>query len=550
MLLGLLALLVYAPASFWGAPHATAPDRVDAWGVDDETPLGPLAEIENIRNPKPDRNLGYPLFYSFTVAAAYTPYMGARYLAGDLRPPSGTYPFGLQDPVTSLRRLSNIAHLVTVLFAVLCVLSAFAIGALAWDHRTGVLNALLVLTLFPMFYYGRTGNVDVPSVALIGLGVAAFALCLRDGFTAPNAAWLGVFTGLALATKESTAGAFVLLPWVLLAGVRFDRLEAAPVASRVRATLSGLVATVLALGVGSGLFIEPSRYVAHLRFLTGRLDQVATDASYVIETFPYTLGGSIALATRQWSYLVDTMTLPGVVLAVSGAAVLLVSERRRWPLLLPVLGYANYMFWTARVAHLRYQLPTAFLLTPFAARLVVLGWRRRSTWVRGPVGVLFAAAIGLGALRGLDLTHAMLRDARYEAGAWLAARTEPGDLIEHFGHPQKLPPLKAGVRTELATPYLGIFRPTDRSEARTEQILQDWETRRPRFVLVSPDLTSVAAGGPFNISMPPSLYARMVQGETPYALVETFETPPLLPWIHRPALDYPSVSPPVRIFAR
>ena len=549
LLLGAVSFACYFPASWWGAPHATASDRADSWAVDDETPLGPLAEIDNIRNPKPDRRLGYPLLYSFTVAAAYAPYLGARYLDGDLRPPSGVYPFGLQDPPTTLRRLSNIAHLVTVLFAVGCVLGAFSIGTLAWDRDTGLLTALLTLTLFPMFYYGRTGNVDVPVLMFIAWGTAAFAQCLRDGFTVRNAAWLGTFTGLALATKESAAGVFVLLPLVLLAGVRLERGEREPFSARVKPALAGLVATFLALGATSGLFIEPGRYFDHLRFLSGQLDRVAVDVSYVVETFPYSFDGSVAFAVRQWEFLVDTMTLPGVLLALAGLAVVLARERRYWPMILPVLGYANYMFWTARVAHLRYLLPTALLLTPFAARAVIVGWRSGSPPRRAGVGVLAVAALGLGGLRGLDLTHSMLNDSRHAAADWLAERTQAGDLIEHFGHPQKLPHLEEGVRTAQATPYLGIFRPTDRSEATTAQILNGWAQRRPKFVLVSPDLTSASAGGPYNISMPPSLYERMLNGETPYTLVRTFDTAPLLPWVRRPPLDYPTVSPTVRVFA-
>ena len=116
--LGILALALYLPGFWWGAPRATAPDRKHSWGVDDETPLGPLAEIHNIIQPKGDRNLGYPLMYSFTVAAAYMPYLVCLWLTGKFTEVSGAYPFGLADPVGALKMLTWIAHLISALMAV------------------------------------------------------------------------------------------------------------------------------------------------------------------------------------------------------------------------------------------------------------------------------------------------------------------------------------------------------------------------------------------------------------------------------------------------
>jgi len=60
VLLVILALALYLPGFWWGAPHATAPDRAHSWGVDAPVPLGPLAEIHNIIQPMPDGNVDLP----------------------------------------------------------------------------------------------------------------------------------------------------------------------------------------------------------------------------------------------------------------------------------------------------------------------------------------------------------------------------------------------------------------------------------------------------------------------------------------------------------
>jgi hypothetical protein len=55
---------------------------------------------------------------------------------------------------------------------------------------------------------------------------------------------------------------------------------------------------------------------------------------------------------------------------------------------------------------------------------------------------------------------------------------------------------------------------------------------------------------PHNITCPPEIYRGLLEGTLGYQLAAQFEPPPLLPWVRRPRLDYPSVNPPVRIFSR
>lgn len=535
----LAAFLVYAPAFWWGAPHAVGPSAVDSWGVDVETPLGPLAEIHNIIEPKPDRNLGYPLFYSFLTAAAYSPYMAWLVATGGLRDPGGTYPFGFQDPVTALRNLSWIAHLVTVLLAVVMAGALFVAARVRWDRATGFVAAALGGLAYPMVYYARTGNVDGAMLALTALTVAAYAHCLVHGFTVRGAVWLGVFAGLALATKEAALGALLAMPLGLLAAPRSTGRG-----GLVRPAAAGMVAALLALGIGSGFFVEPSRYIAHLQFLTGRLGELASGQSLPI-TFDRSLQGSAAMLLAMGERLVEAMTLPGLVLAIAGAAWLVHQRRPGLALLLPAVSYAAYMFFVLRAVQLRYVLPFAVLLCFAASPLVVAGWRARRPALRAAVGLLAGVTLGLQLLRAADLTQAMLRDSRYEAGEWLRANLETGDGIAFFGPRQKLPPLPPGFEPTRAAPYFGMYAPPVADAA---TILAGWEESPPRFVIVVPDHTS--HGLEHSHTLPPDLYGRLLAGDAGYRLVHSARTPPLLPWVRRPPLDYPTVNPPIRIFER
>ena len=296
-----LALVLYLPGVWWGAPHATGPDRIKAWAVDDETPLGPLAELSNIANPRPDRNLGYPLLYSFLASAVYLPYLGYLYLTGRFRVPSGDYPFGLGDPVGTLWVLTVLAHLLTVLLSLGVILGAYRAAQAYWDRRTAIWSALFVMTAYPMFYYARTGNVDVPMLCFLALGYAILALILAQGVTIRRIALLGFAVGLALATKESALGVVIGMAIAALAAPRADGLARYDWrnARWWRTWGAGILAALVALGAGSGFFIEPSRYVAHLAFLTGRVEAAPGSGGTIPLAFPLTMQGHLSISDKS-----------------------------------------------------------------------------------------------------------------------------------------------------------------------------------------------------------------------------------------------------------
>ena len=95
-----------------------------------------------------------------------------------------------------------------------------------------------------------------------------------------------------------------------------------------------------------------------------------------------------------------------------------------------------------------------------------------------------------------------------------------------------------------------MFAVYDTSAARAEAILDEWNQRQPRLVLLIPDHTSRGRGDAYDATVPPALFRALESGEAPYRRVAFFHTRSLFPFVRRPPLDYPSVNPPVRIYAR
>lgn len=543
-----VALAAYAPGFWWGAPYATAADRANAWGVDDEPPMGPLAQLHDIISPKPTQNpnLGYPMLHPFMVIGAYTPYIGWLYATGGLDTPTEAFPHGFKDPVRALRVLAFIAHALSVLLAACIVVAAYEIGRTLFDERAGLWSAALVLTSYPMFYYGRTSNVDVPVLFFTVLAFIPFAKSIVSGVTVARGAWFGALAGLALAAKEPAFASFVGIPVaLLLLPSPKDGVAGWKSPATWRGAGVAVVAAIAAYALGSGMVIDPDRYAAHVAFVRERSGDLAAGAVAFMADYPRTTDGHLRLATRLLAHLRDAMTLPGLLLGAAGLIAAAWSARRAAWFSVTAITYMAILFWFARAAQLRYVMPAAFTISIFAgyAASRAQGLLPVTGRVAGAVAVL------IGLLQGIDLTHAMIRDSRYGAGAWLKRMARQGDHIEYFGSDQKNPPFERGVFSSRAFRYLGGNVQADTSATAVQEIVDGWRTRSPRFVILIPDHTS-RPGEPFAASCPPGIYRRLRDGSIGYTLAAQFERPALLPWIRRPALDYPVVNPPILIFER
>jgi hypothetical protein len=143
----------------------------------------------------------------------------------------------------------------------------------------------------------------------------------------------------------------------------------------------------------------------------------------------------------------------------------------------------------------------------------------------------------------------MINDSRYAAARWLTLRTQPGTTVEYFGESGELPPLAATVRTRRSIAYFGAMHKPHSGPDVTEEIVNGWRERRPELIILVPDHSS-PPGVPHNFTCPPEVFRGLIDGRFGYKLAGVFETPQLLTWVRRPALDYPSVNPPIHIFVR
>jgi hypothetical protein len=540
LLLCLLALALYLPGFTWGIPFATGPERIHAWGNDDAAPLAALAEMhDTFVVAPPNRNVAYPWFHYFLLGASCAPYLLYQRLTGGFTHPSAIFPFGFTDPSTALRHLSWIVRSWSIVLAVAAVLGAYYTAKHLWGRTAGFVSAIFTLLLFPMAYYAKLTNPDMPVLGWTSLTLAMFALCLRKGATVKRGAWFAAFLALAAATKDQSLGSFVFLVpvllWVHLRSGRPDHIRgwksiwAAPLATAA----SFFVVYVFA----SGIPVDPGRYQQHA---TKVLFAGTTRGLYL--RHPATFSGLMAQARDVAGYLVDVMSWPLLLVAVAGVVLALFKDRLSLTLLLSSAGFF-LMLLPVGMSRVHYSLPIALPLTAFAGYAVSEAIEAGRLWRLSAIAAT-AGIAGLLLLQTIDLTHDMLRDSRYEAGDWLDRYTKPGDRVMHFGFASKMPRLRTDV---------GQIRINQESEA-----LPSIEANHPEFIVIVPQdinehrlRVEWRKGLNSAISpLSPDLFSKLVDQSLGYTLVAKFETPRLMPWLNRPFLSYPTVNPPVQIFAR
>jgi hypothetical protein len=480
-----------------------------------------VAELYSVFvDSNPTYNPQYPLLHYFAQAVLIGPFILWSLLTGQLVQPSPEYPFGFGDPVTALAVMTMLGRTVNLLMAAGVVVISYLTGKMLWGNRTGWYAGLIVLLLFPMFYYSRTSNLDMGALFWTSIGFAVFARCLRTSLNARRACWLGILAGAAIGTKDATYASFASFALVLVP-LHFvkERRLGSTWGNTLKPLWIGFAASVVVYLFASGLVFDLDRYSRHLKFVS------TATAAFV---YPETLIGYLGLLRESAGHLLDALGLPVSVLSVVGVAVLLARRSSDLWLLLPALGIVVGTILPVHFVNFRYLLIVAYVGCLFAAFGLTQLMTSPMGTIRRLAGVALVAVLGWGLLRGADLTYQMTADSRYFVGEWLAPRLEAGDRIGHFGATPKLPPLPAGVVS-----------------VRSEQFctVSDWKAGDPpEFVLTIPQQHFEKT---HSWSFDDALFKGLTNGELGYREIVTYQTRSLFS-----KRVIPFVNPPTRVFVR
>jgi len=411
--LALTAFVVYASVITWGIPDRTPRERPDAWGTDEIAPGGLLEEIANtlyfksgVYNPK------YPLMGYIIQCSLAAPYYVA--VAGADTKKTRELPY--------FWWIGLLARLTTVALAAALVVVACRTYAVLFGGDGAWTAGLLVLLLPPMFYYGRTTNVDLPELAIGSVALWQFAIILRDGLTRRTAILIGLFSALGIATKDALYGA--LVPAGLFVAVTEWRR------SRRLVLLSAIVAAAT-YAVASGLLFNLDRYMQHLTFI--RYGSTRHGAFYYGTHDPIW-----RVSVNAMEQLRQAMSLPLLLAAAAGCVLCIRYKPRALYFALAAPALLVFSIWPARFVVYRFVIPMAYVLAIFAAYAL---------WKLPARRIALTAVVVWLTVQGADFSYQMRMDSRYIVRSFLEQNIRPGQTLGYYGtESNKLPFLNPAIQ--------------------------------------------------------------------------------------------------------
>ena len=491
----ILSLILFSSTIRWGLPDTVPRTLPFTWAPDELASSGLLQEIMNsLVSRSGTYNPQYPLFGYLVAGIPAVPYY---LMVGGLRSTR------LHDlPVA--RMICYLARATTILMAAGTVVVACRTAVVLWGASGAWIVGLLTMLYPPMFYYGRTCNVDVPALFWTALGLWQFAIALREGLNNRIVWILGITAALAIATKDTSYGA--LLP----VGVVIVWREWA---QHRRLVLKGSVIFFIAYALASGALINPDRYRQHLHFI--RYGSGQHFGFYYGSTTPYMQVMVLAARTIR-----ENLGWAVLILALIGLAVCARTHRKLLLWALPAAGVVIFTVLPVRFVLYRFTIITGYCLIGFAALAL---WRIMQ-WKPTAGLVALAAVSGWTLLVDADFTWQMWNDSRYEAGRWFSRNAHPGDRIGYYGVDyEKFP---------FTDPRIGLELGPSSVPA----------TNGPEFLIVFPYQSYETV---HEHNLPQETYDALRRGDSGYKQLLGIQTRALFP-----ATPGRFVNPPLKVFVR
>jgi len=427
----LIAILVVASLLLltgihWGLPVAVRPETTAPWGSDEVGPLEPLAEAYSLFTRSGVEFPYYPLFHYVVLAFCYAPYMIFLFLSGNLVP-APSYPYGLQDPVATLQVLVIIARTVSCLMAVGVVCLVYDLARMFWG-RAAALWAAAMTAVVPLFvYYGKVSNLDIPYLFWLLLATRHLARILFQSGGIRSYVLFGVFSSLAVCTKDQAIGYLALYPLLLVLfrfrGSRSHRMYRRLADSLLgREMIVGLGMAILTFALANNLLFGFDGFVRHI--------QLAWETASDYRAFPPDMAGQISLLAACLLHIKLNLG-PAILLVILGFAIC-VWEKNGMVLallLLPTVGHHAMILSRVGYAHPHFLIPTLVFLIVLGAKTVPF-FRRRSS--RLLIGLVAVASLCYGLAFSLDMDYCLLKDARYKAEGWIHEHVKEGSVFEAY----------------------------------------------------------------------------------------------------------------------
>lgn len=465
----------------WGMPSS------DSWAVDGVAPRDFLPGLAATFTP--GDYYTYPPLHLAILALLTLPVT----LLAVARAGSTSVPLVLQEILSPgyMTAMTMTARVVTLAMSLGIVLAlakiAEEIAPRERKEGAAVGAAAFASVGYAFTYYSHTSNLDVPYLCWGSLAalVLVRAIARREPRRLRRFA---VLAALAVATKDQAYALFLVgAPLTLATWALLDRWAREAAGRIAREAAIGAAIGVAILLFVDGAVTNPSGFRARVAFLTG-------SASQDYATYSRDLAGRAAAFVDTFRAFRHHYPWPLAPLPVGGLVVALAAARREGrarlaAALVPLsvaLSFTLVFNLVARRVEERFTLPQALFIAVYAGFALERMWHgARAQGLRLGLRAMAIGALALGAVECVRIDATLLADPRYQAEAFLATATQPGDTIEVHGLNVYLLRFPPGRRVTRVGPTDPAKRGPIPGVEEVQAPLSAVAERRPRFIVVS-----------------------------------------------------------------
>lgn len=423
IVLFIVSLFLNVYGIWWGLPNYYP------WGVDDLTPNAPLLIAKNMFQI----DSRYPIFHYVLLDGIYAPYLAYLYLTGGLINPGSGFPYGFTDPLTSLTVLLILSRLVSAIMGGLAVVFVY-LGVKALYGKTPALfSALSVVFSYIFIQFSHLGNLDVPYTFWFSIALYSYAKLIKT-YKVRYYLLLGIFTALAIATKDQIVGFFLFLPLPLIYlhlkhHLKKSGLKSAILNKKLVYCLAALLLTYL---IFNNVLVDFSGFQYRI---THWLSGEGTDK---YAQFPSTFSGQLGLF---WDFLskLEYSVGPALfgLLVISFLYGLVKLDNHKLALLIPLGSY--YIFDIARLHYLYYRMTIPIIISMAFFLGSFLSDMFKKVHLKKIMCLVLILIFVYTFLYGFSADLEFVYDSRHSAEEWMLENIDKNAQIEVYHDMRYLP---------------------------------------------------------------------------------------------------------------
>lgn len=352
------------------------------------------------------------------------------------------------DGDQALTWLIYLGRFVSLAMAMATIWLVYRVGREIYDRRSALFAALITISIAPLVYYAKMGNLDAPYLFWFTLSLLFYVRILKR-HRLRDYVLFAAAAAAAVCTKDQAYGLYTLAPLPILVSLyRHEYRERGALRGLARALvdrrlLLAAAAAVVGFAVFQELVVNPQRFAVHVKLLLGPMSKNYEDYSDT----PVGHVELLSLFLKQVVFVLDPLLAAVCAAGLGITGWRLVTRRAEQAdvllgsLFVLVVSYYVTFLNLILFSYDRYLLPVGVLMAFLGGRALGLFTRpnpESTRWLRLRQTAV-AAGFAYSLLYAASVDTRLLADSRYYVESWVKTHAAGPVSVAAIGRKKHIP---------------------------------------------------------------------------------------------------------------